>query len=426
MVKTMKEFLKFLRTTVRRGFGLLWAVIWLLRNRDVLEQKTIYLMWQQSFGHAILGLDMGARTWHPVRTSLIYLVDANSNRKNEFLPCCFEKSFICHIITLNGTRGSIEARYRGLRTVLRLLTWLRRDSQLCEHAPLMNRTDLYLKKSESTVRYFNHSTGQKELYHDPGYFELLHSGKGVRPKLSKEILEQFHNHDMLQKARFFERPFITLLLRNRGAEDKSYYNQIRCSGPQENYRDAVMHFTQSGFHVVGTGETNHAVFKDIKGYFSIDDLGLHPELVNLFALTECQLFVGQHSGPFYLSSSCGIPVLLCDVMPYWQAAVRRDDLLVYKRVYAKHGGYLSPMEVFEHHSDFAYGNPNAGEGYEVQDSLPEEILAGAKEMVHRLRRDQVMEENIRVKEYRFMLPVDMLVGKVGNGPPLELLGAMKI
>jgi putative glycosyltransferase (TIGR04372 family) len=410
---------------VRRGFGLLWAAIWLLRNRGVLKQKTIYLMWQQSFGHAILGLDMGARMWHPARASLIYLVDANSIRKNSLLPKCFEESFVIHVIDLHGTRGSIENRYRGLRAVLRLSTWLRRDSQLCEHAPLLSRMDLYLKKSESKIRYFDHSKNQKEFYHDPGYLELLHSGKGVRPKLSKEILKQFHNHDMLQKVGFFDRPFITLLLRNRGAKDNSYYNHIRCSGPQENYRDAVRHFVQSGFHVVGTGETDHDVFINIEGYFSLDDVGLHPELTNLFALTECELFVGQHSGPFYLSSSCSIPVLLCDVMPYWQASVRKDDLLVYKRVYAKLGGYLSPWEVFEHHADFAYGNATAGDGYEVRDALPEEILAGAKEMVQRLRSDQAQEEDIHVKEYRSMLPVDMLVGKVGNVPPLELLRAMK-
>lgn len=425
MVRIIKEIFKFLRTTVRRGFGLFWAAIWLLRNRDVLKQKTIYLMWQQSFGHAILGLDMGARTWHPVRASLIYLVDANSIRKNSLLPKCFEESFVSHVIELHGTRGSIENRYRGLQIVLRLVTRMRRDSQLCEHAPLLNRTDLYLEKSESTVRLFNHSTSQKEFYHDPGYFELLHSGKGVRPKLSKEILKQFHNHDMLQKAGFFERPFITLLLRNRGAKDNSYYNQIRCSGPQENYRDAVHHFVQSGFHVVGTGETDHDVFIDIEGYYSLDDVGLHPELTNLFALTECELFVGQHSGPFYLCSSCSIPVLLCDVMPYWQAAVRRDDLLVYKRVFVKGGRYLNPLEVFANHADFAYGNTEAGESYEVQDSLPEEILAGAKEMVQRLRSDQAQAEDIHVKEYRSMLPVDMLVGKVGNCPPLELLRTMK-
>jgi hypothetical protein len=112
-------------------------------------------------------------------------------------------------------------------------------------------------------------------------------------------------------------------------------------------------------------------------------------------------------------------------MPYWQAAVRRDDLLVYKRVYAKHGGYLSPWEVFEHHADFAYGNATAGAGYEVRDSLPEEILAGAKEMVSRLKGGRAVEDNIHNREYRSILPVDMLVGKVGNCPPLELLRAMK-
>ena len=289
----------------------------------------------------------------------------------------------------------------------------------------MNRTDLYLEKSKSTIRYFNHSTGQKEFYHDQGYFELLHSGKGVRPKLSKEILKQFHNHDILQKAGFFEPPFITLLLRNRGADDSSYYNHIRCSGPQENYRDAVRHCVQSGFHVVGTGETDHDVFIDIEGYFSLDDVGLHPELTNLFALTECQLFVGQSSGPVALSSSCGIPVLLCDVMPFWSAAYRKDDLLVHKRVHAKHGGHLSPLEVFENHVDFAYGNAQAGEGYEVRDSLPEEILAGAKEMVRRLKCDEAMDENILIKRYRSKLPGDMMVGKVGNCPPLEILKAME-
>ena len=100
-------------------------------------------------------------------------------------------------------------------------------------------------------------------------------------------------------------------------------------------------------------------------------------------------------------------------MPYWQAAARRDDLLVYKRVYEKGGRYLNPHEVFANHTDFAYGNMEAGQGYEVQDSLPEEILAGAKEMVQRLRGDQAHEEDVHVNQYRSMLPVDMLVGKVG-------------
>ena len=424
-METIKEFLKSMRTKVRRVFGLLWAAIWLLRNRDVLNQKIIYLMWQQSFGHAILGLDMAARTWHPARASLIYLVDANSIRKNSFLPKCFEESFVSNVIELHGTRGSIENRYRGLQMLLRLVIRIRRNSQLFEHAPLLSKTDLYLEKGDSTVSFFNHETGQKELYPDPGYFELLHSGKGGRPKLGKEILQQFYNHNMLQKVGFFKRPFITVLLRNRGAEDNTYYNQVRCSGPQKNYRNAVLHFVQSGFHVVGTGETDHDVFKDIEGYYSLDDLGLHPEVTNLFALTECELFVGQHSGPFYLCSACRIPVLLCDVMPYWQAAARRDDLLVYKRVYEKGGRYLNPHEVFANHTDFAYGNMEAGQGYEVQDSLPEEILAGAKEMVQRLRGDQAHEEDVHVNQYRSMLPVDMLVGKVGNCPPSEFLRSMK-
>ena len=157
------------------------------------------------------------------------------------------------MIELHGTRGSIENRYRGLQMLLRLVIRIRRNSQLFEHAPLLSKTDLYLEKGDSTVSFFNHETGQKELYPDPGYFELLHSGKGGRPKLGKEILQQFYNHNMLQKVGFFKRPFITVLLRNRGAEDNTYYNQVRCSGPQKKLSECRASFCPIRFSCGGNG-----------------------------------------------------------------------------------------------------------------------------------------------------------------------------
>ena len=81
------------------------------------------------------------------------------------------------------------------------------------------------------------------------------------------------------------------------------------------------------------------------------------------------------------------------------------------------------MEVFREHKDFAYGRCPEKSGFEVQASTSREILAGAQEMVHRIRGGLEISRADRelIVTYRENLPRDMLIGKVKNRPPLELL-----
>ena len=81
------------------------------------------------------------------------------------------------------------------------------------------------------------------------------------------------------------------------------------------------------------------------------------------------------------------------------------------------------MEVFQDHKDFAYGQCPEQSKFEVRDSSPREILAGAREMVRRIRGELEISQDDRelIVAYREILPRDMLIGKVKNRPPLELL-----
>lgn len=413
-----------LREWIRDCLGFAWAAAWLCRNMGCLRHGQVYLMWPHSFGHTVLGLDMGARIWHPLKVVLIYFVDETSSRKNNYLPLCFEASFDSVIIGTNGSRGWIRAKYMGVRKLIFWANTIKKNHlKVFEHAPILGRMDLYFDKSESRYKQFIEQTGQLGVYHDPGNFEVMSRNSGAAPRLSTRLLGHIRSNPQLQRTGFFRKPFVTLLLRERGKEDENYYNYIRCSGPQKNYRDAVIFLVKNGFHVVGTGETNHDVFRDIPEYFIPEEWGLHPELANIFALTEAALFIGQHSGPFYLPNSCGVPVLLCDVMPYWQATSRSEDLLVYKKLFTREGRHITPVEVFREHKEFAYGQCPEKSGFEVQASTSREILAGAQEMVHRIRGGLEISRADRelIVTYRENLPRDMLIGKVKNRPPLELL-----
>ena len=226
---------------------------------------------------------------------------------------------------------------------------------------------------------------------------------------------------------FFDRPFITILLREKG-KGGTLDDSFRCSGPQENYLPAVREMVAAGYNVLGTGETVHGKFKDEPGYYSLRDVDVPGPVLNLFALMRCSLFVGQQSGPHILPNSCAIPCLICDAMPYRIGTFIAEDIILFKELRRKSDGkLLSYVDVFRDHPDLAYGYNFAAKGIEIEPNTPEDILAATREALALLRGENPVgpEEADLIERFRLLPEERMTLRYHRTRPPLFMLRRLK-
>ena len=131
-----------------------------------------------------------------------------------------------------------------------------------------------------------------------------------------------------------------------------------------------------GWNVLALGETCVEEFGGSDILTSASDVDLDDELLELYALTEARFVLSQHSGPPILADCSGVPVLLCDSMPYWQGRFSQRALMLLKQAFSK-DRRLSYKEI--------YNNDELVNGFPQEDILilpntESQILAAVKEM----------------------------------------------
>lgn len=366
---------------------------------------------------------MACRYYYKNRVSLIFIPHP---RSNIYLTQCFQgnldpfvyRSFLPqNIITGQG-------QYWGLRFLLMLAAAITNRFHFSEYGHLRSQLSLAL----GTIQIGREETGCKEPYYDwTGYIRVLHSGIGPSAKLSNPLRSLCREKIRERFPQFSERPFATILLR-RKKSSTDFYDRIRSAGPAENYATAIRYLIKNGYYVAGTGETDHDKFAGIDGYFSLKEIDIERKLLNIFLLTECKLYIGQHSGPYILPNTCGIPVLLTDSLPFWLGTFNPDDLILYKRLtYKSTGRTLSTVEVFKHHDDLAYGYGYAKNGVEISPCSSDEILDAVRETLAIVRRELTLtrEDEELILSFRRLIRKDMWLYYQGNRIPLSELRLAK-
>ena len=107
---------------------------------------------------------------------------------------------------------------------------------------------------------------------------------------------------------------------------------IECEAQlKKNYIKTVKYFISNGYNVVGTGETDDNLFSYLSGYYNFNELDLDLNLINLFILTNCSLFISQHSGIYILPNIMEIPVILTDSFPFYIGTYNPKDVILFKR-----------------------------------------------------------------------------------------------
>lgn len=400
------------------------APIFLVVNRKIFKNGIMYVLSGWSFGHSIAGLDYAARLYYPHRISLIFILHQDSN---EYIPQCFKHNI--DVFIYRGVMGLHKkvmdtSRYHILRFILLLLSGLTNKFQVIENSNIYKTLSLAGNK----LMMGNEEKGMLERAVDwTGYVRLLRDGIGVKPCLSKILEDRCYNSIIKVYPRFFDKPFVTLLLREKGRKG-DLSTAFRCVGSQQNYCQAVEFLTANGFNVIGTGETDHSHFKKIKGYYSFDDIYIPRKLMNLFLLMNCRLFVGQQSGPHVLPNSCGIPCLICDAMPYRIGTFCKDDIILFKHLKErKTGKMLSIVDVFKNHQDLAYGYNFAKKDIEILSNTSEEILEAVKEC-HAIINGKfhLSDEDRKLCDQFQKLPAEgMTIRYQGNRIPFYVLHKLK-
>ncbi len=285
-----------------------------------------------------------------------------------------------------------------------------------------------LSVANNALQFGREETGKLENDDDySGYFHLLDRHIGPSPMLRHDLIVRCREAIKKKYPHFFDKPFITLLLRQKGLQ-KEHSTAFRSSGPQENYQAAVQFATENGWHIVGTGETDHRIFGNIPGYFDFGKTGIPPQLMNVFLLTQCRLFVGQISGPYLLPSSCGIQCIITDAMPHRLGVFGRDHLVIHKRLQSRRENRtLSLVEIFREHKDLAFGYNFGKKGITILPNTPEEILEAVQEGISILEGQFTLssEDDELIKKFRLLPSAGMHLLFQANRPSLAILHRLR-
>ncbi len=378
-MKIRETLYRFLGAAIVSTLEIVRVPLFLYRRRKQIQQNEfLYLYYNHSFGHTVIQLDFLSRLYFPHRISVLWVVHPSTN---PYMFDCFSQSI--DVIPLPQILGKWSVAFTGtseriMRFYVHLIAGWSKRLHVIDRLTVYNTLSL----AHNSLRFGNEESDKIELSHDhTGYCRLVESGIGQAPVLPKLLLTRCQDAIRSHSSNFFDKPFVTLLLREKGV-GKGMITKFRSAGPHQNYRNAVSWLTQNGYHVVGTGETRHEVFRDIPGYFSLENIDLPLSLLNVYLLSECRLFIGQMSGGYMLPSSRNILCLITDALSHRLATFRRDNILLFKHLRQRDTGkFLSLVDIYRDHRDLALGYHFKKKNIDIVPNTPEEILSAVQECI---------------------------------------------
>ncbi len=421
----VRRVLIFLLKPIVLLICLLESALFLLRQRKALsEYSLVYPFWTWSFGHTIVGVEFAARLYYPQRVALLYVPHS---RSNTLFAHCFQDNMTCFVFRsrLPPLPHTLEAlKFAALRFWLLLWTAVTQSFHVLDQV-----LGVYpcVPLASNTMLQGNNALGALDKHTDwTGLIRLQRDKIGVPPKLPPEAIDRCRRAFEEIDPAFFSKPFVTVLLRSKS--NGQFDDEYRSSGPPQNYLPALEFLSREGFNIVATGETAKGAFGHLPGFVDSKSLAVPYEEINLFVLMHCALFIGQQSGPLLVPNACGIPCLICDSVPYRLGTNNSDDLVLFKHMSDKTSGRrLSYVEVFREHQDLAFGYNFTKKNIVVQPNTAEEILAGARETVARMRGNLKLttDELKLVEAFHRLPPREMPVYYHGNRPPLATLQTLR-
>ena len=386
----------------------------IIRFNKIWHNKIIFPFYHHSFGHTILGVDCIARLFFPEKISLIIIPHKSTNK---YLIKCFEESYdiyyFNYILIFRSFINPSIIRNKIVKFYLNLIVNFKNDYEIINsferYYGVLSKTTIPClagdENMDKPISYINIS----------GYGRLIENDIGLRPRLPKEYIDLCINKISNQYPNFFDKPFLTLLLRSKAHNSSDFSNGVR-NTIQENYIKSIEYAITKDYNIVSTGDTNKSLFKHIEGFFDFSELEIPQQLLNIFLITECKSFIGQQSGPFALASSSGKNCLLIDNWPFRLGSFRKGDICLNKNILINNE-YIDIMNLFKNHQDLCLGYGYKRKHVKVIDNNEVEILQSFTEFLNKENSLEI----VKLKNLFDVIPQNMPVKYAPSRPPSFIL-----
>lgn len=387
----------------------------LMLNNSIWKNKLILPFYHHSFGHTIVGIDCISRLFYPEKLTLImvYHSDINLNLIN-----CFEASYdifyFKYFINFRSQHIASSIRSKVLKFYINLISIFKFDYQI-----INSFTKFYgvLSKTSQTCLAGDEFNDKSIPYINlSGYGGLIENNVGLKPHLPYNDKQLCINTIKKEFPLFFNKPFITLLLRSKGINSSDISNSFRDTN-QENYVKSIEYITSLGYNIVATGDTNSSLFNHINGFYDLSNLNLSKNLLNIFLITECSSYIGQQSGPYLLANSSGKNCLLIDSWPYRLCSFRKGDINLYKKIYIEGEGFINIKDLFLKHQDLCLGYGYKRKHATVVNNSADEILESCMEFFS----NNKFEEESKLNDLIDIVPEYMPFKYAPSRPPSFIL-----
>lgn len=348
-------------------------LFYIIKNKNLIfKNKLILPFYHWSFGHQIIGYDYYSRLYYPNKISLILIFH---KRNNPFLNLCFQ-NFECFIFKSKIIRNSNNF-ICGI--IKKLFILILNFFSLFRDIFILNQFSIYKTLNNPRAKILKNYNKSKNDFIDydsnlTGYYFLIKNKIGVKPSLNSKITQDINSAILKYYPNFKINKFVCLLLRK--SRSLNYYDSFRDAGDQSRFVKSIKQFSDNGYSIVASGETDENIFRDIPGFISSDKINrmnnMNYHILNLFFLLNCRQLICQHSGPYIICNSANIPCTIVDSFPFFHGSYNPDDKIMLKKISYK-GKILSLDELLNNHKFVFYGKCNKEDGYDALDSTEDEI-----------------------------------------------------
>ncbi|HEY2922514.1 MAG TPA: TIGR04372 family glycosyltransferase [Candidatus Binatia bacterium] len=219
-----------------------------------------------------------------------------------------------------------------------------------------------------------------------GYFNLIKEVDAPPLRLPepirRSITERLDELDSAKATRKVKR--CALYLRQKKEHAADYHNSRRCGSPFADYLEAVRFLNVSGYQVLVTGDVSipSEVAREFRGMFvDARSSGVDQGLFDLYAGTECDIFVGDPGGGVWLPGLNRIPRLLINAFPFFFGLP--NSWVNYKTLLDDRGRLIHYDRLF---SEFAHDYDLVG--YTLQNNSSAEILQAVETFLQDLEHPE--------------------------------------
>lgn len=377
-----------------------------------------------SFGHTITVLDILSRGYDPHKINVIVI---QTELFNDYLKEIFsvninyvEYNPIAKKLKFNNHYQIIEGM--GVKFVVGALGSLKPSLQYIPHGSLVYR---FYNFSKIIPKFFSEKDGRLVPFNTfINHKDLIRLSPSHKRKLNKDNVDLI-NKKIISKSGDGYSGIISLLIRKKQSFYSNQHDKLRDCDDEEKYVDIAKYFSNKGYVVLISGDTDYNLFSGINNIYDFNILGVNAQLLNIFCLSESSLVICQHSGPIHLANTCNVPLVISDALPFWQGSANNNDLIVHKRLYDyKLSKYLSYKEIKDQYLSLLYGDYDVinSPNLKIQDSLNTDIIAAAEEILERKQNSKLSDaENELISQYFEVIPQDTLAYIRKTRPPIRVL-----